>query len=310
MQVPCSIMYRTIMVCAATLMTAAYSTEARADAIPGVTVEAQRDREKLEREVDAFVSSAFVRSDESLMRWDHPVCPLVAGLTREQGEFVLQRLSDIARSANAPLGQETCKANLFVIVAKKPDVFLKLLWRRRPLLFDTRNGVAPVKRFIETPRPVRVWYNTQDISADGETAGSFSLVLVASTGLSMRAIEYPTFTSPSSLGSRLTRQVVRNIGSAIVVIDAKQIDGLNFGQLADYVGLVGLAQINLDRNLEQSPPTILRVFSTAGASPPEMTVWDRALLHSLYSTPQKNRLQVSQMESSVLKEVSGGSARP
>lgn len=307
---PCTSMCRTIIVCTAAVIVAAIATPAGADAIPGLTVEAQRDREKLKHEVDAFVSAAFVKSSESLMRWDHPVCPLVAGLTRHQGEFVLQRVSDIARSANAPLGRETCKANLFVIVAQTPDVFLKLLWRRRPLLFDTRNGVEPVKRFIETPRPVRVWYNSQDIGADGDLEASFSVVLAASAGLGMGALEYPTFAAPSSLGSRLTRQVVRNISSAVVVIDAKQIEGLNFGQLADYIGLVGLAQINLDRNLEQSPPTILRVFGTAGTSPLEMTVWDRALLHSLYSTPQKNRLQLSQMQTFVLKEVSDGSAPP
>ena len=86
---------------------------------PAVTVTAPRE-EQLKHEVDTFVSSAITRpyGDDSLLRWDHPVCPLVAGLSRQSGEFVLLRLSQIARSAHAPLGSETCKPNLFVIVAQ------------------------------------------------------------------------------------------------------------------------------------------------------------------------------------------------
>ena len=51
-----------------------------------ITVEAKR---KLEHQVDQFVQAAIVhRVGEPLMRWDTPVCPLVAGLSKEHGEFV------------------------------------------------------------------------------------------------------------------------------------------------------------------------------------------------------------------------------
>lgn len=50
-----------------------------ADFVDQITVQAQRDREKLKHDVNDFLSSAIVKSrGESLMRWDHPVCPLVA----------------------------------------------------------------------------------------------------------------------------------------------------------------------------------------------------------------------------------------
>ena len=79
-----------------------------------VTIEAQRQREQLRREVNRFVQATIVRprTDESLLRWDSPVCPLVAGLTHEQGEFVLARFSAIARAANAPLAVRQAKKSI------------------------------------------------------------------------------------------------------------------------------------------------------------------------------------------------------
>ena len=286
-------------IAAALLVLTANSVQA-ADPIDQITVQA--DREKLKHEVDGFVSSAIVKSyGESLMRWDHPMCPLVAGLEREPAEFVLFRLSEIAQAAHVPLGKEKCKPNFFVIVAQNPSAFLKLLWRRKPRLFDTTHGIVPVKRFIESPRPVRVWYNASDIGVDGGVA--FTSALAESAGIGMGMVDYPINVAPSSLGSRLTRAVVRNIESAIVVVDPKQVHALNIGQLVDYVALIGLAQINLDKDLGQAP-SILKVFNASDASPPlGLTSWDRALLHALYSTPQRNVVQLSEMQTAVLRDL-------
>ncbi|HWX81404.1 MAG TPA: hypothetical protein VNZ02_14985 [Steroidobacteraceae bacterium] len=275
----------------------------RADT-PAVTVTAPRE-DQLRNEVDTFVSSAITRpyGDDSLLRWDHPVCPLVAGMSREAGEFALTRLSQIARSAHVPLGSETCKPNLFVIVAKYPDKFLKLWWHQYPRLFSTREGVAPVKRFIENPRPVRVWYNASIIGGDSGIVfhDLFTGLLGMSMGPAAGTIDYPVFTGPSILGSRITRTVVRNITSAIVVVDPALVSRLNIGQLVDYIGLVGLAEINLDKDLGEAP-TILKVFAASNIPPPaEMTDWDKAMLQALYTTPQRNRVQLSQMETATLK---------
>jgi hypothetical protein len=268
---------------------------------PAVTVTAPRELEQLRNEVDTFVSSAITRpyGDDSLLRWDHPVCPLVAGMPRGAGEFALLRLSQIARSAHVPLGSETCRPNLFVIVAQNPERFLRLWWRHDPRLFNTRFGVAPVKRFIEYSRPVRVWYNAAVTGGDnGVVLGN---LLATSTDPGGGLVDYPVFAGPSILGSRITRTVVQNISSAIVVVDLAQVSKLNIGQLVDYIGLVGLAEINLDKDVGEAP-TILKVFSATNIPPPpEMTVWDRALLQSLYTTPQRNRMQLSQMETATLK---------
>ena len=138
-----SVTNRSFRVCAALAVLTNFANSVSADSIDTITVEAQRNRAKLEREVNQFVSSTIVppgHYDQSLWRWNDKVCPLVAGLNKEQGEFVLAHLSEIAKAAGAPLGAETCKANLFVIVTSEPEVLLKQWWRRDVYLFDGESG--------------------------------------------------------------------------------------------------------------------------------------------------------------------------
>src|SRR5580658_9302198 len=53
---------------------------------------------------------------EGLARWHTAVCPLVAGLPQQEGEFILERLSEIARAAGVPLAGEQCHPNLYIMV--------------------------------------------------------------------------------------------------------------------------------------------------------------------------------------------------
>src|SRR5579864_6037650 len=127
--------------------------------LDSITVEAKKkEREELRLQVDQFVKTTVVQHfGESLMRWNSKVCPLVAGLPQDQGEFILQRLSQSARNAGAPLAPENCKANFFILVSSQADQILELLLKKRPGLFDTHNGLGPLQHFLRTERPVRVW---------------------------------------------------------------------------------------------------------------------------------------------------------
>jgi hypothetical protein len=266
----------------------------RADPVATVTVEAQRAR--LRSQVNEFVAATIVQpryDDESLLRWDSAICPLVAGFPREQGEFFLQRISQAAREAKAPLGGETCRPNLFVIGAQKPDVFLKLWWRHDPRLFNTVHGIEPAERFIKTSRPVRVWYNDSPI--DPDSASEIAPLLGQSIGINLGQASFPTHLATGRTGSRLQYMMVRAVASAIVVIDTGQVSNINIGQLADYVSMVSLAEIDLDKSVG-SIPSILTLFrGDAQPQPEALTVWDRSLLHSVYNSRQKDKMQFSEI---------------
>jgi hypothetical protein len=120
--------------------------------LPQITVEAQR--KDTERRVHEFVSRvAAVSHYESLARWTTPICPLVAGLSRNEGEFVLTRLSEIALSVGAPLASRRCRANFVVLVTPTPAASLKAWVARahyRHLFGDA--DPSKIERSLNAPR--------------------------------------------------------------------------------------------------------------------------------------------------------------
>src|ERR1700722_5811555 len=90
------------------------------DALQEVTVTAQRlnlnwvERNALVQKAATFVYGIQALENFSgVPRWKSPLCPLVSGLPQQQGEFVLARISEIARAAGTRLAGEQCQANLF-----------------------------------------------------------------------------------------------------------------------------------------------------------------------------------------------------
>jgi hypothetical protein len=284
--------------------------------LDSITVEAKKEREELRLQVDQFVTSAVVHHlGESLMRWDTKVCPLVAGLPRDQGEYILQRLSQSARNAGAPLAPEKCTANFFVLVSSQADRILEELRKKRPRLFDTTGGLGALQHFLVTERPIRVWYNWQN---QGDPAAGTSIIAApigsgpTVGGLVMGgALTGPT--SPSSVWSdrgsyrlpntRLSLTVTKSINTAIIIVDLPRMKGVSVGQLADYVTMVGLAEINLDRTIV-SAPSVLRLFSEPREAPVDgMSPWDQALLKSLYATRAQSVMQISELETQMVDSI-------
>src|ERR1700733_6793127 len=243
---------------------ACIATPCRADSLDQITVQAQR--ETLRKQVDQFFHSAMLKPPfgESLLRWEDAVCPTVEGLIQPAGEFVLRRLSELAPESGVPLAKEDCKhPNLFIVVAKKPETFLKLLWRGHPTMYDMRRGIAPVRRFIENSRPIRVWYNV----GSGPLSNEISGLLTASVDAGLGAVDYPIVREPSSGASFRLMIHLRKIGTALVVIDPAQVGQLSIGQFADYLAMVSFVEVNQDADLGANS-TILNLFATSSAAAP------------------------------------------
>ena len=234
----------------------AISSENQLDSI---TVEAKKkEREELRLQIDQFVKATVAQhAGESLARWNTPVCPLVAGLPRDQGEFVLQRLSQSVRNAGAPLAPENCKANFFILVSSQADEILEALRKKRPGLFDTHNGLGPLQHFLRTERPVRVWQNWQN---EGDDAGGLIIAeafIGVSGGASMGGPSaparlpprWPIGRPPGCLTRVLPAAPCDPFHTAIIIVDLARIKSGNLEQLSDYFAMVGLAEINLDQTI-------------------------------------------------------------
>jgi hypothetical protein len=249
-------------------------------ALDTVIVEAQRQRE-LERQISSFVSAITLPSrTESLGRWERSVCLFVAGLPLEQGEFVLQRVSQVASEAGMPVAPQGCLPNLLVVMTPEPELFLEKWWRKNPRLFDTVRGVGAIKRTIRTDAPVRVFYNA---CSAAPPAKAFAL-----------RVELDCYKGIA--GSKLTWGAVRAIYSVIVVVDLQQTRHLQIEPLTDYIAMLALAQIRTDPDLGTAP-TILRLFDETNAARPKgLSTWDQAFLESLYGTDSSSVMQLSEIK--------------
>jgi hypothetical protein len=262
-----------------------------------VTVEARR---QLERQVSHYVSSVVVHyHQDSLVRWNVPICPLVAGLSRERGEFMLWRISQIAAAIRAPLASEHCKANFYVVVTPEPDLLLKKWSHRNPNMYNTANGVGHINSFLHAPHPIRCWYNTEFRSSDGDAVSPDTLVAgLSGSGLEMMRVP----TNKVREATRLRYTAVQSLSSVIIVVDMNRTHDLNVGQLADYVAMLGLAEIRADADLGGAP-TILRLFQESKNPPQGLSAWDQTFLYSLYNTKQESVLQASSIVTSMLKSI-------
>jgi hypothetical protein len=255
-----------------------------------VTVAA--DRATLQRRLFTFVSTLArdTPRDEALRRWQVPICPLVVGLPREQGEFILERLSQIATQAGAPLDKERCaRPNLAVVVTPNPDELLADWNRHHHMFVGPRESEARFQRFRHQSRPIRVWYNHDFGSFKGDP------VLIGSLQLGRGFDAIPS--ASSTLGSKMNVRDVLAFSSVAVIVDGREIVGLQIRQISDYIVMAALTEVDLDAQLGDAP-TILRLFSSraAGEPPPqELSGWDREFLKGLYGMSLQSITQRSQL---------------
>jgi hypothetical protein len=308
----------------ATCQAAAADPPAAADAVgkatadrvlPEVTVQAQRNA--LTPRVREFLADSLdLENNEGATRWNSPICPAVVGLERDQAEFILARLSQIARGVGVELAGDHCSpANLSVFATAQPTSFLEK-WskmRHQRMFGDAMPSV--ITRFIETPRPVRVRYNSVEGPANGGMKadehvipGMFSAGSADTGQLANFGARAPVFTNQGEGDSRITRTAAWSLSSVFVVVDTAQLKGVKVGQLADYIAVSTLARIKPDAR-HGDAPTILGLFDGAGAQPVAgMTSWDDAFLDALYHTDpalvRQRGILISRMVSHIVREPS------
>jgi Secretin and TonB N terminus short domain len=266
-----------------------------------VTIEAREDRRTLRRKVDHFISSVIVQpSGDALDRWNVEVCPLVAGLPGEFGELILASISQAAIDAHVPLAGKVCHPNLLVVAHDDVAQLVRKWWRHDLGGFEFENqGIETVEHFFRSKRPIRAWYNTQWAGADGRACASATSAAQIGAG-----IPGPIDAQPCTNGvdTRLTySSTASNITSAIIVVDLSRMKSMTTRQLADYIALIGLADVRLDAD-PSSAPSILGLFDQQ-RPPQAMTQWDRALLYSLYNTSQADKMQLSEMELTMVRRI-------
>lgn len=257
-------------------------TTSRAADAPLETVEVQGSRAQVRKQIQSFVSQVTRKDGELIGRWRDLVCPFVAGLSDPQDEFIRHRILEVearVRKREATFDRQ-CPPNLFVILTDDVDHVLAQWKERDPGMFrwKDRAGVS----HSAGAGPVKVWHNAIEVSADDRPMDATS-----NTGPPKGKLK----------DSRIAASAQENITGVVVLVDAGRVGKVSLAQVADYIAMVSLSQIDLSADVGKVN-TILQVFAdnTTTTPPAALTDWDYAFLKALYRTsysPLHQRMDLS-----------------
>jgi hypothetical protein len=275
--------------------------------------------ERLEEVATQFATEVAAPSlrEDQLARWDERVCVGLAGLSQEQGQVIVDRISARAAEVGLRVGDVGCRANIMVIFTADSDAVARnIVHERRDLLGYYANdavstgGREGLEAFANTPRPVRWWHVARNVSADGRVLDNPNSAPAATAEEAASANAAAANGQPStgvgsfsgvqtvrSTGSRTRRTTRQDLNYVLVIVDAQRVADFPISSWTDYVAMVSLAQINADAE-PVAAPSILNLFSSpVEETPLGMTVWDEAYLQGLYrATREATNTRAQQRE--------------
>lgn len=256
-------------------------------------------------QTQAYVSQVAIAptSADQLGRWDEAICVGVAGLPARQGQFIADRVAQRAYSVGLEPGAAGCQPNVSIVVAPDGNAMAQQMFENDPSLFAYRyeTGVRTLGQdaftaFLNTERPVRWWHVTREVGADGERLSSENTSM-GSSGFSTQAVR--------STGSRLNSTTRQDFARVVIIVDGRSAGRVQLAQLADYISMVALAQVNPSGNTA-SYPSIMNIFGGGASAAPQLTQWDQAYLSALYSTSREAASTTAQ-EADIARRMVGAS---
>lgn len=253
----------------------AAAQEPPAVALEDVVVEGQR-LEQLTREFVDEVSAP--PRNRGLARWRGGVCVGVSGIRQEIAQHIADHVSRVALQYGLRPGDPGCRANVIIVFAEDGQSLGDAMVERRRRIFHLGvggldRGNAALDDFRFSDRPVRWWHVSVPTNAHtGEVGirlpGDKEAPKVPGEGLVNRG-----------------RWLRDDLNKVIIVVDGEHVAGVGLPQLADYLSMVALAQVDPQGDTGRFS-TILNLFEDPEGSP-GLTGWDRAYLDALYTGPSE-----------------------
>ncbi len=247
-----------------------------------VIVDARRLEDAAREFVDAIAAPVGRRG---LARWHEGVCVGAVNLSPEIAQQLVDRVSDVARELGLRGHEPPCHPSILIVATTEGSAFAEQFVAMRPALFrpggsGMNQGPAAFDRFLNSDAPVRWWNVSQPTDGDtGQPAVRMPGQCNANCIGAGSAMEYAPQTAVRSV-SRQSSQYRQDMKRSFVIVDVDKLGGVTLGQLADYVAMVSLAQIDPEADTSRFD-TILNVFQSPD-SVTTLTGWDRAYLDGLY----------------------------
>jgi hypothetical protein len=244
--------------------------------------------------VRQFVGSvAAPARDRGPARWEGELCVGVVNLSAEPAQYLVDRVSDIGAALDLRIGAPGCKPNLIVMFTLDGGDLARSLVRTRPNDFlesttGASRGRTALRAFQDAETPVRWWNVSLPVNED---TGLASVRLPGQTPFAGGVITRPSDVgSLGSIvtGSRLSSEVKDVMQQVLVIVEINAIAPLPFNSVADYVAMIGLAQIDPTHDTS-SFDSVLNLFQPGQAAPPGLTDFDWAYLHGVYDAERRFR---------------------
>lgn len=261
-------------------------SEADASTLSEVVVEATmpRDNRTLKQAAKKFVESRATLNPRSaqISHWVIPVCPTTRGLYSRDDQYVSNRILLVAHEVGAPASTaRNCRANAWILFTRDPQPQLDLVARKRPTLLGYTNG--SLKQLATVRYPIQAWYVTGTAGVNdavGALDSPFNLI----------------WNNEGRYPSRLT-DVVSQIGSVLVVVNAAKVADYSLETIADYVAMVVLTKTALNGcNIFPSIIDLLSPDCGSRKRPESLTDADKAFLKALYGAQFGMRVNFEQGE--------------
>lgn len=215
-----------------------------------------------------------VNRDFGFARLDHPPCFRVHNTSNEIAEYLQTRMAAAALETGMEAPPANCKPNVDIIMSDDGSATATNMVETRPAFFKpfgnaegTTQDSHALSEFKSSKVPVRWWQITVPVDRMGNP-----VVPSANPG------EPPYVTGANSFLASGMRD--RLLGT-LIIVDINQLGESTWDQLADYLAMVALVQVDPHASLTGFD-SILNLFS-GNAVASSLTEWDKAYLLSLYS---------------------------
>jgi hypothetical protein len=272
---------------------AAAAALAQAETAPPAYVTGFEDRivvqgrriEDLDRAVNDFVGEVTAPiEDRGIARFHRQLCVGVVGMQPDSARYIADRVSEIALDVGLNPGDPGCRPNLFIIFTHEAAHVAAALIEAGPRNFrpymgtaGTTQGLAALAAFRESDAPVRWWH----VSLPVEAATGARAVSTARDDRRLSENRFEVAPNVNVRGaSRITSAIRDELQYAVMIVDVTKLNGANFRQVADYVAMVGLTQVDPAADTS-GYDSVLNLFVDPSHGR-GLTPWDRSFLQAAY----------------------------
>jgi hypothetical protein len=291
---------KSVRLFALSFLLAAGGLQAWAETAPTENVTVTGSRRVLHAFTETFATPTLVTG--KMARWEHRICPVVAGPKPNVARFLTQRVQYVALAVGAPVSTDpSCTPNIEIVFTTTPQALLDTVSKDDQHYLGYFSTVAEKTALATVTRPIQAWYATESTDRKGRTrldtgrsivggtsVGNFNAVSSdsgdinannpghAGTALS----DLPPFFGSS--GNHLNDEIHTGFRHVLIVIDSTKMAGQEMVPLADYISMLALTQIHSLDACQSLPSIVNRMAPDCGHAVDGLTKYDLAYLQAVY----------------------------